>query len=164
FKTCTFIKSIKTFLLMNWNYDEEDSYELSLTRFEAMLKTNKVFFFDSEEFENIILYYLDTGKSNMAKQALKLGPEQHPNSMELKLVQVEIMIYDNKLDKADKILDELILIEPTNEDIYILRASVCSKRGNHNKAVEFLNEVLEYTEDSAEVYSLIGMEYLFMDE
>lgn len=149
---------------MNWNYDEEDSYELSLTRFEAMLKTNKVFFFDSEEFENIILYYLDTGKSNMAKQALKLGLEQHPNSMELKLVQVEILIYDNKLDKADKILDELILIEPTNEDIYILRASVCSKRGNHNKAVEFLNEVLEYTEDSAEVYSLIGMEYLFMDE
>lgn len=151
---------------MNWNQEEEeDNYELSLTRFEAMLKTNKVFFFDSEEFENIILYYLDTGKSNMAKQALKLGLEQHPHSTELKLVQVEILIYDNKLDKADELLDELELIEPTNEDIYILRANVCSKRGAHHKAVEFLTQALEYAaEDTAEIYSFLGMEYLFMDE
>jgi hypothetical protein len=27
-----------------------------------MLKTNKVLFFDSEEFEEIILHYLDMGK------------------------------------------------------------------------------------------------------
>src|SRR5690554_5066245 len=151
---------------MNWNQEEEeDNYELSLTRFEAMLKTNKVFFFDSEEFENIILYYLDSGKSNMAKQALKLGLEQHPHSTELKLVQVEILIYENKLDKADELLDEFELIEPTNEDIYILRANVCSKRGAHHKAVEFLTQALEYAaEGTAEIYSFLGMEYLFMDE
>lgn len=149
---------------MNWNQEEEDDYELSLTRFEAMLKTNKVFFFDSEEFENIILYYLDTGKSNLAKQALKLGLEQHPHSTELRLVQVELFVYDNKLDKADELLDELVLIEPTNEEIYIQRANVSSKRGDHKKAVEFLNEALEYTDDHVDVYSIMGMEYLFMDE
>ena len=33
--------------------DEEDEYKLSLSKFESMLKTNKVLFFDSEEFEEI---------------------------------------------------------------------------------------------------------------
>jgi hypothetical protein len=43
-----------------------------------MLKTNKVLF-DSEEFEEIILHYLDMGKAALAKKALKLALDQHPN-------------------------------------------------------------------------------------
>lgn len=149
---------------MNWNQEEEEENELSLSRFEAMLKTNKVFFFDSEEFENIILHYLDTGKTNLAKRALKLGLEQHPKSTGLKLVQVEMLVYENKLDTAEKMLNELYQMEPTNEEIYIQKANIYSKRGNHEKAVEFLETALEYTDDYADVYSLIGMEYLIMDE
>src|SRR5690554_3671400 len=127
---------------MNWSQEEEEEYELTLSRFEAMLKTNKVFFFDSEEFENIILYYLDTGKTNLAKRALKLGLEQHPKSTGLKLVQVEMLIYEDKLDLAERMLNELYLVEPTNEEIYIQKATIYSKRGNHNKAVEFLEAAL----------------------
>jgi hypothetical protein len=37
-----------------------------------MLKTNKVLFFDSEEFEEIILHYLDMGKAALAKKHLNL--------------------------------------------------------------------------------------------
>ena len=47
--------------------NEEEEYNLSLSKFESMLKTNKVLFFDSEEFEEIILHYLDMGKANLAK-------------------------------------------------------------------------------------------------
>jgi hypothetical protein len=36
-------------------------------KFESMLKTNKVLFFDSEEFEEIILHYLDMGKAAFQK-------------------------------------------------------------------------------------------------
>jgi hypothetical protein len=35
-------------------------------KFESMLKT-KVLFFDSEEFEEIILHYLDMGKAALEK-------------------------------------------------------------------------------------------------
>jgi hypothetical protein len=38
-------------------------------KFESMLKTNKVLFFDSEEFEEIILHYLDMGKAALAKKS-----------------------------------------------------------------------------------------------
>lgn len=143
--------------------DEEEDYNLSLKKFESMLKTNKVLFFDSEEFEEIILHYLDTGKASLAKKALKLALEQHPKSTGLKLVQVEMLVYDDKLDLAEKMLNELYAIEPHNEEIYIQKANIYSKRDQHEKAVELLKIALKYTDDFADVYNLIGMEYLFMD-
>lgn len=143
---------------------DEDDYSLSLSKFESMLKTNKVLFFDSEEFEDIILHYLDIGKPVLAKKALKLALEQHPKSTGLKLVQVEMLVYDDKLDIAEKMLNELFAIEPTNEEIFIQKANICSKRDNHEKAVEYLKIALKYTDDFADVYNLIGMEYLFLDD
>ena len=143
--------------------NEEEDYNLSLSKFESMLKTNKVLFFDSEEFEEIILHYLDMGKAALAKKALKLALEQHPKSTGLKLVQVEMLVYDDKLELAEKLLNELYAIEPTNEEIYIQKANICSKRDQHEKAVELLKIALKYTDDLADVYNLIGMEYLFMD-
>jgi tetratricopeptide (TPR) repeat protein len=143
--------------------DEEEDYNLSLSKFESMLKTNKVLFFDSEEFEEIILHYIDMGKPALAKKALKLALEQHPKSTGLKLVQVEMLIYEDKLDLAEKLLNELFAIEPHNEEIYIQKASIYSKRDNHEKAVELLKTALKFTDDLADVYNLIGMEYLFMD-
>ncbi len=82
--------------------EEEEDYNLSLSKFESMMKTNKVLFFDSEEFEEIILHYLDIGKVNLAKKALKLALDQHPKSTGLKLVQVEMLVYEDKLDHCRK--------------------------------------------------------------
>ncbi|MEO8515989.1 MAG: tetratricopeptide repeat protein [Flavobacterium sp.] len=148
---------------MHLSHEEED-HNLSLSKFESMLKTNKVLFFDSEEFEDIILHYMDIGKSSLAKKALKLALEQHPKSTGLKLVQVEMLVFDDKLDIAEKMLNELYAIEPTNEEIYIQKANIHSKRDNHEKAVELLKIALKYTDDYADVFNLIGMEYLFMDD
>ncbi len=147
---------------MNLSHEEEDN-SFSLSKFESMLKTNKVFFFDSEEFEDIILHYMDTGRMNLAKKALKLGLEQHPKSTGLKLVHVEMLVYEDKLEIAEKLLNELYAIEPTNEEIYIQKANIYSKKDQHDKAIEYLKIALEYTDDFADVHSMIGMEYLFMD-
>ena len=149
---------------MNMSYnEEEEENNLSLSKFESMLKTNKVFFFDSEEFEDIVLHYMDTGRINLAKRALRLGLEQHPKSNGLKLVHVELLIYDDKIEQAEKILNDIALLEPTNEEVYIQRANICSKRDQHEKAIEHLQIALRYTDDEADIYSMIGMEYLFMD-
>ena len=113
---------------MNLSHEEEDNYDLSLSKFESMLKTNKVLFFDSEEFEDIILHYMDTGRLNLAKKALKLALEQHPKSTGLKLVQVELLIFDDKVELADKLLNELYAIEPTNEKQIFFQKKTSTKK------------------------------------
>ncbi len=138
--------------------------KLPLSKFELMLKTNNVYFFDSEEFEEIILYYIDTGKFSLAKKALLLGLSQHPASVSLKLIKVELLVLDDKLEEAEKILNKLQEIEPFNEDIHIQKATIFSKKGKYKKAVESLQTALLYSEDEAEILSMIGMEYLYLDD
>jgi hypothetical protein len=55
----------------------------------------------------------------------------------------------------------LYAIEP-NEEIYIQK-TIFVQRDQHEKTVELLKIALQFTDDYADVYNLIGMEYLFMD-
>jgi len=136
----------------------------SLSRFESMLKTNDVYFFDSDEFEEIIHHYLENGKIALAKKATKLGLEQHPAATSLKLFQVEMYIFENELDTAEALLDDLYVLEQSNEEIYIQKANIYSRRDAHKKAINLLEKALEITSDESDVLSLIGMEYLFMED
>lgn len=136
----------------------------SLQRFESMLRTNSVLFFDSEEFEEIVHHYLENGKMALAKKATKLGLEQHPYSTNLKLFQIEMYIFENQLDIADELLDELYLLEQSNEEIYIQKANIFSRRCKHKQAIELLKQALDITADKADVLSLLGMEYLFLED
>ncbi|WP_438711574.1 tetratricopeptide repeat protein [Aquimarina muelleri] len=148
---------------MKFNHEEEDN-NISITRYESMLRSNDLKFFDSDEFESIIHHYLENGKIAKAKKAISLGLSQHPSSVNLKLLQVEVLVFENRLEKANNLLSQLYALEPENEEIYIQKANILSKQNNHIKAIELLNMALGYTDDSADVYSLIGMEYLFMDD
>ena len=146
-------------------HDDDSNY--SLTKFESMLKTNNVLFFDSNEFESIIQFYFENGRIARAKKAVKLGLEQHPSSITLKLFQVEIYVLEDKLPQAEKLLDALYVLEPSNEEIYIQKANILSKRNEHGKAIDTLKIALTLTDsddDHADLYALIGMEYLFMDQ
>ncbi|WP_339610548.1 tetratricopeptide repeat protein [uncultured Planktosalinus sp.] len=147
---------------MHLSHNEDKNF--SLTRFESMLKTNNVLFFDSEEFEEIINYYMENGKIALAKKATKLGLEQHPSSTNLKLFQIEMYIFENKLDIAEELLNELQVLESFNEEIYIQRANIYSRKDDHKKAINLLEKALEITEDELDVLNLIGVEYLFLED
>lgn len=129
-----------------------------------MLKTNDVYFFDLVEFEEIIIHYLDAGKHTLAKKAVKLGLEQHPNSIDLQLLQVEIFIFEDELEKASDLLKIVEFIEPTNEEVWIQKSAIYSKQGLHKNAIECLNKALKYTEDEVEIWNMLGMEYLYIDD
>tara|TARA_R110001583_G_scaffold148737_1_gene300629 strand:- start:538 stop:1872 length:1335 start_codon:yes stop_codon:yes gene_type:complete len=129
-----------------------------------MLKTNHVLFFDSEEFENIIHHYLNQGKIALAKKAIKLGLEQHPTSINLRLFKVEVYVFEDKLTEADTLLNDLHTLDPMNEELYIQKANILSKKDEHQKAIDVLKKALKLTDDVVDLYSLIGMEYLFLDK
>nr|WP_299343635.1 tetratricopeptide repeat protein [Allomuricauda sp.] len=144
--------------------DSNENPDNSISKFESMLKTDDVYFFDAEDFEDIIHFYLNNGKIALGKKAIQIGLEQHPNSLELKLLHVEVLVFEDKFETAEGILDRLQEIHSHNEEIYIQRANIRSKQDRHQEAVDFLLEALHISEDSLDVHSLLGMEYLFMDD
>ncbi len=137
---------------------------MSLTKFESMLKTNSIYFFDLVEFEEIIIHYLDAGKHALAKKAVKLGLEQHPQSVDLKLLQVELYIFEDELSKALVLLKKIERLEPNNDEVFIQKATINSKSGNHKEAIINLNKALSFTDDKVDVWTLLGMEFLYLDD
>jgi tetratricopeptide (TPR) repeat protein len=137
---------------------------MSLSKFESMLKTNSVYFFDLLEFEEIIVHYLDVGKHSLAKKAVRLGLEQHPASVDLRLLQVEILIFENDLEKATKLVKLIENQEPGNDEVFIQKATIFSKKGDHKNAILNLLKALSLTDDKADIWSLLGMEYLYLDD
>ena len=137
---------------------------MSFVKFESMLKTNNVYFFDLTEFEEIIIHYIDIGKHSLAKKAVKMGLEQHPDSIDLKLLQIELFVFENKLELAKKILSQVEILEPNNDEVFIQKATIVSKEGKHKEAIENLIEALSLTDDKEDIWSLLGMEYLYLDD
>ena len=136
----------------------------SINRFNQMLKTNLVYFFDVKEFQIITDYYLSIGEVQLSKKALYMGLIQHPKNIDLLLLKIEHLILDNRLKPAREMLNDLNLVHPFNEDIYIQKASVESKLGNHLDSINLLIELLDFTVEPTEVWNLIGMEYLLMED
>lgn len=143
---------------------QNEGRNFPLSRFETMLKTNNILFFDADEFELIISHYLGIGNMAMAKKAINISLSQHPDSTALRLLRVEILLFENKLEKAGDILDALYNIEPYNPDIYIHKADIFSKNDQHQEAIELLLTANDITEDDEEIYSLIAMEYMFLED
>ncbi|QNM86998.1 tetratricopeptide repeat protein [Polaribacter pectinis] len=137
---------------------------MSLTKFESMLKTNNIYFFDLVEFEEIIIHYLDVGKHALAKKAVKLGLEQHPQSVDLKLLQVELYVFENEIDKASSLLKKIEKIEPNNDEVFIQKGTINSKKGLHKEAILDFEKALSFTDDKVDIWSLLGMEYLYLDD
>src|SRR5699024_3097255 len=88
----------------------------------------------------------------------------HPDSSLLKLLKVEILLYENKLDKAEEILNDLYEIEPYNPEIFIQKANILSKQLLHQEAVEVLKIAEDILGEDEEVFSMIAMEYLFLED
>ncbi|MAU62903.1 MAG: hypothetical protein CMC38_00925 [Flavobacteriaceae bacterium] len=141
-----------------------DFHNHSISKFESMLKTNSFLFFDSNEFEEIIIYYLDIGNISLAKKACSLGIKQYPNSTSLSVLQIEILLLNNEIEKAEKIACNFYKTDPLNPEILIQKSKIYSKKKNHIKAIKILKEISLNSDLYYEALSLIGKEYLFIDD
>lgn len=138
--------------------------EQAVRKFESMLQTDDVYFFDSEDFEEIIHHYLNIGKTLLAKRALAMGKEQHPHAIELKLLEVEILVSEDRFEKAQILIEDIEAYDPLNEELFVQKANILSKKEDHIGAISLLEKALEYSEDSFDLHSLLGLEYLYIDE
>ncbi len=136
----------------------------SISKFESMLKTNSFLFFDSNEFEEIIIYYLDIGNISLAKKANSLALKQYPNSTSLSILQIEILLLNNEIENAEKIACKIYETDPLSPEILIQKSKIYSKKKNHSKAIKILKEITVSSDLYYEALSLIGKEYLFIDD
>ena len=140
-----------------------DFSDLPISRFESMLKTNEIKFFDASEFEEIGQYYIDAANLSMAKKAIEVGLNQHPDATELILLLIEYHTLTSSYEEARVLVDNLIAVEPLNPYAFQHLAVIQSKCNEHQEAIVSLKKGLTYADNKYEFHSLLAMEYLYLD-
>lgn len=136
-----------------WN-DEEKS---SLHRYEGMLRHGASCYFDVEEFELIIDYYLlEKGDLTKAMQAIEFADLQHPAVTEIELRRVEILAYEGKISDAILILNRL---EKTDNSmmIQLFKARTTTLQGKIKEGIRLFDKLLPDACDDAEKLHILTM-------
>lgn len=145
----------------DFELENNEQTKKEVARFEAMLRRNELKFFDVEQIDSIIQYYLLLGNIPMANKAIQIGLSQHPTSSELKFKNAQVLYRKGKLNESLVLLNELELIDKTNPEIYIFRAEILSELQDFDSSIANFEKALTLvdTEDRDLLFVDIASEF-----
>jgi tetratricopeptide (TPR) repeat protein len=121
---------------------ESNEFQQVLERYENMLKKSHTSFFDVEEFEYIIDYYLDQRYFKQAFEAAEYAKQQHPNSTEITLKIVQIYLENGKPLQALEHLNDLPSWDEEDNEILLLKGTALTQLGKIREAEKLLTRQL----------------------
>lgn len=110
---------------------DDESSEL-ITRYELFLAGKGPGYFDVEELENIVDYFLRKGKAKESSKALDLGMRLHPGNSNLQTKRAKIYLALGETQKAIRIIDSMS--ESTDYELLLIKAEALTKSGRHKEA------------------------------
>jgi tetratricopeptide (TPR) repeat protein len=139
---------------------ENEEFQILLRKYEDMRSGVQSIFFDVEEFELIIDYYLDDLKYDEAREAANLGEKQHPTSVEIKYKFVHIYLEQGKPRKAITLLEEIPAWEESNPERFFLKGTALCQLGKLKDAEAQFDRALELSlEDTFEALLNISIAF-----
>jgi tetratricopeptide (TPR) repeat protein len=141
------------------NRDNRNAIDL-VHRFEQMISSNDSYYFDIDQFEEIIEFYCENNKFPLALRAIEHGYNLFPENMTLMLRESQILTGMGHLTRALKLLKKLEKVE-ASEEVLLTLASIYSQQREHAKSIQLLRKALalgssEYADD---IYLEIALEY-----
>lgn len=138
----------------------ESNESVLIDRYESMLSQGEVYFYDVDEFEEIIEHYTISNELQVAFNAVDMAKSQHPQSLTFMLKEAELLAYSNRAGEALKTIENLELLEASNTEIYITKASILSQQGKYKLALGALEYALTFAPDNIEdIYMSMAFEY-----
>ena len=126
----------------------EEFFENELSKkFEEMMENSEHLYFDSEEIENLVIFYLEMGDTHFAETAVNYGLKLHPNSIELKVKQLEVLLDLHRNAQARQLIDELEPSCSETTDYLVCCAKYFSNNGNPKKSIDYCLKALELEEE-----------------
>lgn len=146
---------------MNEDFDEDDFPEADelVARFELMIQHGDVYFFDVEEFELIINFYLESDNYERTNLAIKHAVNQHPACVTFQLKKAQLFASTDNTKRALDILDTLSELESSNAELHMTRGAIYSKLRQFEKSIAEFRRALSLDSENDEIFLNIGLEY-----
>lgn len=145
------------------NRDQHYAQDL-VQRYEKMLADNESYYFDIDQFEEIVDYYCMNNKFKKALQVIEYAYNLFPENTTMMLREAQILSGMGHLNKALQRLRILEQLEQ-NEEVLLTMASIYSQQREHRKAITLLQKALSLggKEYEDEIYMEIALEYENME-
>jgi tetratricopeptide (TPR) repeat protein len=128
-------------------------------KFDEMIRQNKMYFFDVEEFEEIIDFYLEQNITKKARKAIDYAMRQHPSSTVFMLRKAQYYADVNNTTKALDILHKIEVLEPQNPEILATKGAVYSQLKQYKEAISEYEKAIRYSDEKDDLYTRIAFEY-----
>lgn len=129
------------------SFSVDDESNDIIQRYEQFLTGSATGYFDVEELESIVEFYLRRGRTKDCTRALELGLQLHPNSNALKTKRAKIYLATGDNKKAFRILDSLT--ETNDYEVVLLKIEVLIKMNRFHDAKILSRQLL--TEETTEL-------------
>jgi len=144
---------------LSFPIDEESSEVVK--RYEQFLSGTAPGYFDVEELENIIEYYLRRGRTKDCTKAIELGLQLHPKNNTLKTKRAKIYLATGDDQKAFRVLDSLT--ETTDYEVILLKIEVLLKLERTIEAQVLCDKLLSDESDDLDNVSL-DIAYIYLGQ
>jgi tetratricopeptide (TPR) repeat protein len=129
-------------------------------RYEEMISNNTRYYFDVDEFEEIIDHYLNLAKFNRALKAVQHATIQHPSSTVIQLKKSVILNEKAQPREALRILKTIEKIELSNPEVFFTKGISLNLLGNTRDAIKQFNKAILLTgEGKADIMSNAAMAF-----
>jgi len=142
----------------------DKEFEGILKRFEDLINNGVNSFFDADELEEIIEYYMQWLNYEMAKKAIDYGVAHFPYSSIIKIKRAQYLSSQHFTHEALNLLNDIEQIEQSNFDLYMTRGYIYSQMGLGEQAIENFKKAIPLAEFKDEVYVALGIEFLNEDK
>jgi len=126
---------------------ENEEFQVLLRKYEDMRSGVQSIFFDVDEFEQIIDYYLDDLQYDEAREAASFGSKQHPSSVEIKYKFIHIYIEIGKPKQALALLEDIPAWEDGNPERFFLKGTALCQLGRYKDAEAQFDSALEISDE-----------------
>lgn len=142
------------------NYDDE--VESLVLAFEDGIARGDSMYFDEEQLEMIIDYYLDQIDIHFARLAVKTALDLFPNYFEIRIRHCRLLMLEGNPKRALMALRELETSYPDDTDVAFLLASLYAHYGSHQRAIQYYLKSIDDGTDPSLIYIKVAKEYLSM--
>lgn len=142
---------------------QDDVKELVLD-FEAMERRGDSRYFDEEELETIIDFYLDSADWLMSDKSISYSESLFPASTGIKLRKAHMLCYNERYREAYDILKELERLMPDDSETLYALGVVYSAMNQHRKAIEYYRKASNGGYELWMIYGNIADEYSKMGQ
>jgi len=124
------------------DFFEDMEMDSSVNRYESMTKKGEFAYFDVDEIEEIVNFYVENNRLDKAGEACSSGLLIHPASSELKLKSAQIYISRGKWKDALLWLDKCKELSRWNYEYLLTEGVTVAMSGNIEKATKIFNKAL----------------------